>query len=113
MITPVRVLKFATLPSVPVQLIVSPWVMLMVPKLPGSTQLTSPPSAVFSMAESKSLHGASRVHGLRSLPSLDTQVRLNNTWACAGAAATGSESAQEAATQNASGTSRFCIGTLL
>jgi len=45
--------------------------------------LISPPAAVFEIAPAKVLHGAVRLHGLASLPTPETQVRV---CACAGAA---------------------------
>src|SRR6266700_2905028 len=52
------------------------FVMVTVPKPPGSMQLISPFTAVFEIAPAKVLHGAVRLHGLASSPTPDTQVRL-------------------------------------
>ena len=46
------------------------------PKPPGSRASISPPAAVFEMAPAKVLQGAVRLHGLASLPTPDTQVRV-------------------------------------
>ena len=54
------------------------------PNPPGSRQLISPPAAVFEIAPANVLHGAVRLHGLTSLPTPETQVRV--AWAWAGAA---------------------------
>jgi hypothetical protein len=51
-------------------------VRVTVPKPPGSMQSISPPSAVFDIAPAKVLQGAVRLHGLRSSPTPDTQVRV-------------------------------------
>src|SRR5262245_52677423 len=73
----------ASTPAVPVegQLIVTDWVIVSKPKPPGSRQLISPPGAVLEMAPAKVLHGAVRLHGLKSSPTPETQVRV----ACAAA----------------------------
>src|SRR5262245_26993216 len=73
----------ASTPAVPVegQLIVTDLVIVTAPKPPGSRQLISPPSAVCEKAPAKVLHGAVRLHGLKSSPTAETQVRL----ACAAA----------------------------
>src|SRR5262245_47119172 len=63
------------------QSIVIDLVMVTAPKPPGSRQLMMPPAAVFEMALANVLHGAVRLHGLKSSPTPDTQVRV---WACAG-----------------------------
>src|SRR5262245_34535815 len=76
----------ARTPAVPVegQLIVSDLVIVTAPKPPGSRQLISPPVAVFEMAPAKVWQGAVRLHGLASLPTPETQVRV----ACAAAGST-------------------------
>ena len=56
-------------------------VMVTAPKPPGSRQLISPPAAVFEIAPAKVLHGAVRLHGLRSSPTPETQVRFACAWA--------------------------------
>src|SRR3984893_18032708 len=61
------------------------FVMVTAPKPPGSSASISPPGAVFEMAPAKVLHGAVRLHGLASLPTPETQVRV--ACACAGAVA--------------------------
>ncbi len=66
-------------PSVPVQSRVMDLVMVMVPKPPGSRQSISPLMNVFEIAPAKVLQGAVRLHGLRSLPTPETQVRT--AWA--------------------------------
>src|SRR4051812_13659076 len=58
------------------------FVMVTVPKPPGSRQSISPLAEVFEMAPAKVLQGAVRLHGLRSSPTPDTHVRV-----CAFAAA--------------------------
>src|SRR5437764_642264 len=67
----------------PSQAIVIAFVIVTPPKPPGSRQFISPPAAVFEIAPAKVLQGAVRLHGLASLPTPDTQVRV---CACAGAA---------------------------
>src|SRR5437660_7756736 len=64
------------LPRVPVQSIVIDFVIVTVPKPPGSRQLISPAPAVFEIAPANVLHGAVRLHGLASSPTPETQVRL-------------------------------------
>src|SRR6185503_20286237 len=71
----------STLPPMPSQTIASDFVIVTVPKPPGSRQLISPLAAVFEIAPANVLHGAVRLHGLRSSPTPDTQVRV----ACAAA----------------------------
>src|SRR5207237_2716980 len=80
-LTPV-VLELSTPPSVFEQSMVIDLVAVTAPKPPGSRQLISPPAAVFEIAPAKVLQGAVRLHGLRSSPTPDTQVRV----ACACAA---------------------------
>src|ERR1041384_5875549 len=46
------------------------------PRPPGSRQSISPPAAVLLMAPANVMHGAVRLHGLASLPTPDTQVRV-------------------------------------
>src|SRR5580704_10653018 len=60
-------------------------VIVSAPKPPGSSASISPPVAVFEMAPAQVLHGAVRLHGLASLPTPETQVRV--ACACAGAMA--------------------------
>jgi hypothetical protein len=73
----------ASTPAVtPSQAIVIAFVIDTAPKPPGSRQFISPPAAVFEIAPAKVLHGAVRLHGLASLPTPETQVRV---CACAGA----------------------------
>src|SRR4051812_43184122 len=50
--------------------------MVSVPNPPGSRQSISPFVAVFEIAPAKVLQGAVRLHGLASLPTPDTQVRV-------------------------------------
>src|SRR5713226_7413715 len=57
------------------------FVMVTVPKPPGSSASISPPAAVFEMAPAKVLQGAVRLHGLASSPTPDTQVRDACAWA--------------------------------
>src|SRR6202162_5381346 len=56
-------------------------VIVTVPKPPGSRASISPPAAVFEMAPGQVLHGAVRLHGLASLPTPETQVRVACAWA--------------------------------
>src|SRR5438067_12840721 len=63
-------------PNVPAQSMVIDLVIVTVPKPPGSRQSISPLSAVFEMAPAKVLQGAVRLHGLRSSPTPETQVRV-------------------------------------
>src|SRR5712691_11570049 len=56
-------------------------VMVTAPKPAGSRQSISPSFAVFEMAPAKVLQGAVRLHGLRSSPTPDTQVRGACAWA--------------------------------
>src|SRR6185436_7416920 len=63
-------------PLVPAQSMVIDLPMVTAPKPPGSRQLISPPAAVLEIAPAKVLHGAVRLHGLRSSPTPETQVRL-------------------------------------
>src|SRR5215212_8131792 len=51
-------------------------VMVTVPKPPGSRQSISPFAEVFEMAPAKVLQGAVRLHGFRSSPTPETQVRV-------------------------------------
>src|SRR2546430_17576705 len=62
--------------SVPVPLIVIPFPIVTAPKPPGSRTEISPPVAVLEIAPANVLHGAVRLHGLASLPTPDTQVRV-------------------------------------
>ena len=55
--------------------IVIDFAIVTVPKPPGSRQSISPWMAVFEMAPANVLHGAVRLHGLRSSPTPDTHVR--------------------------------------
>src|SRR6186997_2043901 len=74
------------------------FVMVTVPKPPGSRQLISPLSAVFEIVPANVLHGAVRLHGLASSPTPDTHVR--EACACAGAdAASVPNAAPRAASQ--------------
>src|SRR5215213_1421450 len=57
------------------------FVIVTVPKPPGSRQSISPLSAVFEMAPANVLQGAVRLHGFTSSPTPDTHVRV----ACASA----------------------------
>jgi hypothetical protein len=63
------------LPPTPVQSIVSDLSIVTVPNPPESRQSISPPAAVLLIAPTKVLQGAVRLHGLRSLPTPDTNVR--------------------------------------
>src|SRR5580698_7970742 len=54
-------------------------VMVTAPKPPESSASISPPAAVFEMAPAKVMHGDVRLHGLASLPTPDTHVRV--AWA--------------------------------
>ena len=56
-------------------------VIVNAPKPPGSSASISPPAAVFEMAPAQVLHGAVRLHGLASLPTPETQVRVACAWA--------------------------------
>ena len=51
-------------------------VMVMVPKPPSSRQSISPLMEVFEIAPAKVLQGAVRLHGFRSSPTPETQVRV-------------------------------------
>ena len=62
--------------STPSHLMVIDLVMVTVPKPPESRQLISPNAAVFEIAPAKVLQGAVRLHGLRSSPTPETQVRV-------------------------------------
>src|SRR5213083_2933657 len=66
--------RIAAKPQVPS--IVRDFVIVTVPKLPGSSTSISPPSAVFESAPAKVLHGAVRLPGLTSSPTPDTHVRV-------------------------------------
>ena len=72
-------------PNTSWQSMVIDFVMVSVPKPPGSSTLISPAAAVLEIAPAKVLHGAVRLHGLASSPTPETQVRL--AWALAGLAA--------------------------
>src|SRR6185503_8383267 len=72
------------LPPTPVQSIVSDRSIVTVPNPPESRQSISPPAAVLLSAPTKVAHGAVRLHGLASLPTPDTKVRV--AWAFAGRA---------------------------
>src|SRR6516162_8978719 len=61
--------------------IVSDFVMVSVPKPPGSRASISPPGAVFEIAPANVLQGAVRLQGLTSSPTPETQVRLACAWA--------------------------------
>ena len=63
-------------PSDPSPLMVIDLVIVTPPKPPGSSTLISPPGAVLEIAPAKVLHGAVRLHGLASLPTPDTHVRV-------------------------------------
>src|SRR5690348_2503240 len=63
-------------PNVPAQSMVIDFVIVTAPKPPGSRQSISPPAAVLEIAPANVLHGAVRLHGLRSSPVPDTQVRV-------------------------------------
>src|SRR5690349_6842996 len=66
-----------TTPAVPAsQEIVIALGMVTAPKPPGSRQLISPPVAVLEIAPANVLHGAVRLHGLKSSPTPETQVRV-------------------------------------
>src|SRR5579864_6203245 len=62
-------------PKVPLQSMVIDLVIVTAPNPPGSRQSISPAEAVFEIAPAKVLHGATRLHGLASSPTPDTQVR--------------------------------------
>src|SRR2546422_11354893 len=75
-ITPVAPLaRMAPNPAPYVPSMVMDLVIVTAPNPPGSSASISPPSAVFEIAPAKVLHGAVRLHGLRSSPTPDTQVR--------------------------------------
>src|ERR1044072_458645 len=78
MVTPV-VRDARTPPTTPTHRIVMDLPMVTAPKPAESRQLISPKVAVFEIAPAKVLHGAVRLHGLTSLPTPDTQVRV--AWA--------------------------------
>src|SRR5262249_55149483 len=65
-------------PPTPVssQSIVIDFVIVTVPKPPGSRQLMIPLTAVLEIAPANVLQGAVRLHGLASSPTPDTQVRV-------------------------------------
>src|SRR6202012_5243099 len=63
-------------PMPPPQSSVMDFVMVTVPKPPGSRQSISPPPAVFEIAPANVLHGAVRLHGLTSSPTPEIQVRV-------------------------------------
>src|SRR4051812_8372923 len=73
-----------TPPTTPLHRTLIDFVIVSVPKPPGSRQLISPPVAVLEIAPANVLHGAVRLHGLASSPTPETQVRV--ACACAGAA---------------------------
>src|SRR5436190_4499448 len=81
MITPAMLPAFRIepKPSPCVPSIVIALVIVTVPKPPGSRTSISPPSAVLEIAPAKVLQGAVRLHGLASLPTPETQVRV--AWA--------------------------------
>src|SRR5687768_15583376 len=62
--------------SVPSPLRVIDFVILIVPKPPGSSALISPFVAVLLKAPAKVWQGAVRLHGFASLPVPETQVRV-------------------------------------
>src|SRR5215218_6517527 len=62
--------------SVPSPLMVMDLVMVTAPKPPGSRAEISPPAEVLERAPAKVLQGAVRLHGLASLPTPETQVRV-------------------------------------
>src|SRR5712691_12587880 len=51
-------------------------VIVTAPNPPGSRTLISPAGAVFEIAPANVLQGAVRLHGLASLPTPETQVRV-------------------------------------
>src|ERR1041384_7476565 len=69
--------------KVPPPSIVIDFVIVTVPKPPGSMQSISPPSAVFEIAPAKVLQGAVRLQGLASSPTPETHVRVACAWAAA------------------------------
>ena len=71
-------------PIVAVQSMVMDLVIVTVPYPPGSRQLISPLMKVLDSAPEKVRHGAVRLHGLASLPTPETKVRV--ACALAGAA---------------------------
>ena len=77
----------ASMPAIctPPPSIVIDLVMVTAPKPPGSMTLISPPAAVLEIAPANVLQGAVRLHGLASLPTPETQVRV--AWALAGCTA--------------------------
>src|ERR1700722_1996889 len=93
MITTSAAPALIVIPGVPVTSVDATWppppssvidlVIVSSPKPPGSMASISPPVAVFEMAPAQVLHGAVRLHGLASLPTPETQVRV--ACACAGA----------------------------
>src|SRR5258708_2210015 len=69
----------ATWPPPPSRVIA--WVMVSVPKPPGSRASISPPGAVFAKAPAHVRHGTVRLHGLPSLPTPEIQVLVACAWA--------------------------------
>src|SRR5258707_12395173 len=63
-------------PVTPPQSIVIDLTIVTPLKPPGSRQLISPFAAVFEIAPAKVLHGAVRLHGLASLQTPETQMRV-------------------------------------
>jgi len=63
-------------PIVPVPSRVIDFVIVTVPKPPGSRTEISPLAAVLEIAPAKVLQGAVRLHGLTSSPTPETQVRV-------------------------------------
>src|SRR5215510_16127862 len=84
------------------------FVIVTLPKPPGSSTLISPPRAVFEIAPAKVLHGAVRLHGLASSPTPETQVRV----ACAFAGAVASIETQ-ATPKAASSMDVFILSSIL
>jgi len=62
--------------------IVTDFVMVTVPKPPGSSASISPNADVFEMAPAQVLHGAVRLQGLASSPTPDIHVRVACAEAC-------------------------------
>ena len=58
------------------------FVMVTVPKPPGSSASIYPKADVLEMAPAQVWHGAVRLQGLASLPTPDTQVRVACAKAC-------------------------------
>src|SRR6185295_6803575 len=66
--------------SVPSPEIVMGFVIVTVPKPPGSNTEISPKLAVFEIAPAEVLHGAVRLHGFTSSPTPETHVRVAWAW---------------------------------